>query len=156
MPNRLLKVLLIAGLCGALLPAVAFAKDHGKGHDRDDDDRKHATHHDNDRDKDHDRDHDKDRDHDRDHDRDRDRDKHTPGWSQGKKTGWGDCNLPPGQAKKQGCHGDGDHDRDDHKVHHGDGDHDRDDHRRHASATPTPTPVNPGHRWSVHRQTDNK
>jgi len=138
MPNRLLKVLLIAGLCGALLPAVAFAKDHGKGHDRDrdDDDRNRFTHHDDDHDKDHDRDHDKDRDRGHDKDRDRDRDKHPPGWSQGKKTGWGDCNLPPGQAKKQGCHGD--------------------DHRRHASATPTPTPVNPGHRWSVHRQTDNK
>lgn len=26
-----------------------------------------------------------------------------PGWSHGKKTGWGDCGLPPGQAKKYGC-----------------------------------------------------
>ncbi len=26
-----------------------------------------------------------------------------PGWSEGKKTGWGDCDLPPGQAKKYGC-----------------------------------------------------
>ena len=26
------------------------------------------------------------------------------GWSHGKKTGWGDCDLPPGQAKKHGCH----------------------------------------------------
>jgi hypothetical protein len=25
------------------------------------------------------------------------------GWSQGKKTGWGNCGLPPGQAKKYGC-----------------------------------------------------
>ena len=25
------------------------------------------------------------------------------GWSQGKKTGWGDCGMPPGQAKKYGC-----------------------------------------------------
>src|SRR5215470_5603478 len=33
----------------------------------------------------------------------RDRDDHPPGWSQGKKTGWGDCGLPPGQAKKHGC-----------------------------------------------------
>ncbi len=24
------------------------------------------------------------------------------GWSKGKKTGWGDCGLPPGQAKKSG------------------------------------------------------
>jgi len=26
-----------------------------------------------------------------------------PGWSKGKKTGWGNCNMPPGQAKKYGC-----------------------------------------------------
>ncbi len=26
-----------------------------------------------------------------------------PGWSKGKKTGWGNCDLPPGQAKKYGC-----------------------------------------------------
>ena len=58
-----------------------------------------------------------DRDHDRDDDRDHDRwerrdkyeyrtyrgDERPPGWSKGKKTGWGNCNLPPGQAKKYGC-----------------------------------------------------
>jgi hypothetical protein len=34
------------------------------------------------------------------------RDEHgrPPGWDRGKKTGWGDCDLPPGLAKKQGCH----------------------------------------------------
>lgn len=26
------------------------------------------------------------------------------GWSKGKKTGWRDCGLPPGQAKKYGCY----------------------------------------------------
>ncbi|HLI62003.1 MAG TPA: hypothetical protein VKV05_01295 [Terriglobales bacterium] len=26
-----------------------------------------------------------------------------PGWSRGKKTGWGNCGMPPGQAKKYGC-----------------------------------------------------
>lgn len=26
-----------------------------------------------------------------------------PGWSKGNKTGWHDCGLPPGQAKKYGC-----------------------------------------------------
>jgi hypothetical protein len=26
-----------------------------------------------------------------------------PDGPQGKKTGWGDCGLPPGQAKKYGC-----------------------------------------------------
>src|SRR5215510_3494331 len=30
-------------------------------------------------------------------------DQHLPGWSHGKKTGWGNCGLPPGQAKKYGC-----------------------------------------------------
>jgi len=32
-----------------------------------------------------------------------DGDAHPPGWSQGKKTGWGNCGMPPGQAKKYGC-----------------------------------------------------
>ncbi len=26
-----------------------------------------------------------------------------PGWNRGNKTGWRDCGLPPGQAKKYGC-----------------------------------------------------
>ncbi len=33
----------------------------------------------------------------------RDRDGRPPGWSRGKKTGWGNCGLPPGQAKKYDC-----------------------------------------------------
>ena len=32
-----------------------------------------------------------------------DRDERPPGWSRGKKTGGGNCGLPPGQAKKYGC-----------------------------------------------------
>jgi hypothetical protein len=32
-----------------------------------------------------------------------DRDARPPGWSKGNKTGWGNCGLPPGQAKKYGC-----------------------------------------------------
>jgi hypothetical protein len=32
-----------------------------------------------------------------------DGDDRPPGWSRGKKTGWGNCGLPPGQAKKYGC-----------------------------------------------------
>lgn len=31
------------------------------------------------------------------------RDERPPGWSRGRKTGWGDCGMPPGQAKKYGC-----------------------------------------------------
>jgi hypothetical protein len=32
-----------------------------------------------------------------------DHDGRPPGWSRGKKTGWGNCGMPPGQAKKYGC-----------------------------------------------------
>jgi hypothetical protein len=28
-----------------------------------------------------------------------------PGWDSGRKVGWGNCDLPPGQAKKYGCSG---------------------------------------------------
>lgn len=31
------------------------------------------------------------------------RDDRPPGWNNGRKTGWGNCGLPPGQAKKYGC-----------------------------------------------------
>lgn len=27
-----------------------------------------------------------------------------PGWDRGRKTGWGNCDLPPGLAKKEGCY----------------------------------------------------
>ncbi|MCI0402324.1 MAG: hypothetical protein L0212_02240 [Acidobacteria bacterium] len=30
-------------------------------------------------------------------------DKRPAGWDQGKKEGWGDCDVPPGLAKKRGC-----------------------------------------------------
>ena len=30
-------------------------------------------------------------------------DERPPGWNRGQKTGWGNCGLPPGQAKKYGC-----------------------------------------------------
>jgi hypothetical protein len=30
-------------------------------------------------------------------------DQRPPGWSRGKKTGWKNCGMPPGQAKKYGC-----------------------------------------------------
>ncbi len=26
-----------------------------------------------------------------------------PGWDRGRKTGWGNCDVPPGLAKKEGC-----------------------------------------------------
>jgi len=35
-----------------------------------------------------------------------------PGWDRGRKAGWGNCNVPPGLAKKQGCRGFSFRDRD--------------------------------------------
>jgi len=42
-----------------------------------------------------------------------------PGWNHGRKTGWGDHNMPPGQWKKH--HGDGNDDADGHGHGHGHG-----------------------------------
>ena len=102
MRNSMFRFLAVATAL-ALAPALAAAKGpHGNPHggggakfsDHDSDDQgKHAKGH-----GDHDRDDDRDGDHDRD---DRGR---PPGWSKGKKTGWGNCDVPPGQAKKVGCH----------------------------------------------------
>ena len=91
---------LIAGatvIACMLMVGAAFAKDHdrddhkGKGHERVegrwDRDRDRGVQH---------RDVRWDRDHDRDH--------RPPGWDKGKKKGWGDCDVPPGQAKKHGCY----------------------------------------------------
>jgi hypothetical protein len=88
---------------GAALSMSAVAKDHGdkgNGHGK-------GNPHNAQRDDDHDRDHDRDN-----HGwesrsgweyRTYERGQTPPGWSKGKKTGWGNCNLPPGQAKKYGC-----------------------------------------------------
>jgi hypothetical protein len=114
MRTRFLQFLLALALCVVMAPVTASAY---KGHDKDKDNDRHA-------DRDRERDNDKDRDHrvshdrDRDGDRDRDRDKHArpAGWSKGRKTGWGNCNLPPGQAKKNGGCNTGRRDRDDRRV----------------------------------------
>jgi len=134
MRNSMFRFLAVATAL-ALAPALAAAKGpHGNPHggggakfsDHDSDDQgKHAKGH-----GDHDRDDDRDGDHDRD---DRGR---PPGWSKGKKTGWGNCDVPPGQVKKLGCH------PRNHTVarRHGDGDHDRDDRNRPVATIP-PRPV---------------
>ena len=95
-------------MLGLMLAIPASAQGRGRDKDHDRDDRKEL--------RDHDADHDRDKSphhvghnasHDRDFDRDGDRDDHDrrpPGWSHGRKTGWGDCDVPPGQAKKHGCH----------------------------------------------------
>ena len=77
-----------------------------KGHTDKDRDRDDVRHHDRDRDRDHDRDR---RIRHHDHDRDdrrivlRHHRSTPPGANHGKKVGWGNCNTPPGQAKKAGC-----------------------------------------------------
>lgn len=95
------KILVCAALALSLnaMPALAKGKPSGRGNDK---------HEDKSKVKDRDRD-DKDRDHKKDWgERDRDHGKvanngRPPGWDKGKKTGWGNCDVPPGQAKKQGC-----------------------------------------------------
>jgi hypothetical protein len=120
MTSTALKVLASFALCAALTTGTAFARnqDHDRG-------KAGSSHHNTVRDRD--RDHDRARVRDRDRDRDRRewrerrearerrwRREHRQnamfgnngqprGWTQGRKTGWNDCNLPPGQAKKAGC-----------------------------------------------------
>src|SRR3954463_12310280 len=115
MTSKFMQFLLALVLCVTLAPGAYAKGSHGGGDKQD----KHKDH---DKDGDH-----ADRDHDRDHDRDSD-DKRPAGWDKGKKTGWGDCDVPPGQAKKQGCHPERKH----HVAHHDrDRDHDRDTARNH-------------------------
>jgi hypothetical protein len=89
----------------------------------------------------------KDKHHDRHQDKHAISQSHPAGWDKGKKTGWGDCDVPPGQAKKVGCHPndtahhDRDHDRDRHASSHHVGErHDRD----------------AGHRAAEHRTEDHR
>jgi len=121
MRTRFLQFLLALALCVVLAPVTASAY-KGNDKDKDKDQDRHADR-DHDRDNDRDRDNDKDRDHrvgrDRDRDGDHDRDNRAArpaGWNKGKKTGWGNCNLPPGQAKKNGGCNNGRRDRDDRRV----------------------------------------
>lgn len=103
------KILVCTALALSLsaVPALAKGKPAGRGNDKHED-KSEKWKDKGDKDKDRkDRDHKKDwRDHDRDHDRDHGRvanNGRPPGWDKGKKTGWGNCDVPPGQAKKQGC-----------------------------------------------------
>ena len=106
MRTRFLQFLLAMALCVVLAPMTASARGNGKDKDKDSD--RHA-------DRDHDRDKDKDRDKVKDRDKDKDRAR-PAGWSKGRKTGWGNCNLPPGQAKKNGGCNNVRRDRDDRRV----------------------------------------
>jgi hypothetical protein len=123
MRPRFIAALIVVALTTS--PGFAKGNPHGdKGHDA-------KQHHEHDRDdyKGHDRDHDRD-----DHAKAR-----PAGWDKGKKTGWGNCDVPPGQAKPAGCgtHSGGHHtDRHVSTDHHGTAHHDRT-----TRATPSPRPV---------------
>jgi hypothetical protein len=59
----------------------------------------------------------------------------------GKKVGWGNCNMPPGQAKKAGCHSTVRHHHHHAVVVHHDRDRDHDrDRRRHVVSSHVATP----------------
>ena len=101
------KILVCAALALSLsaMPALAKGKPAGRGNDKHDDKSEKRKAKDKDQKTDW-RDHD--RDHDREHDREHGRAANNgrpPGWEKGKKTGWGNCYVPPGQAKNQGCRG---------------------------------------------------
>ena len=103
------KILVSAALVISMMSVPAFAKHDGDKHkDKSD---KHEW-------KDKEKEHkDKDKEHKkewREHDRDREHGRvanngRPPGWDKGKKTGWGNCDVPPGQAKKEGCRGTASH-----------------------------------------------
>ncbi len=102
MRTRLLRIclLLLAGLAFSALSALAQGRGHGFGHGRGKGKGRVAR-----------------------LDLDRDRDDRVivrgpiffprilgpsgrpPGWDRGRKSGWGNCDVPPGQAKKVGCSG---------------------------------------------------
>ena len=94
-----MKKILASAVLVLALTMPAFAKGKPTGHGD------HDKHEKSEKLKDKDKDHKKDwrkRDHDREHGRVADKGR-PPGWDKGKKTGWGNCDVPPGQAKKQGC-----------------------------------------------------
>ena len=103
-------LILAAGLMLAPLPALAQGRGHGpEGRTRD---KAEIERHDRDHDRNHRRDDDRDRDGNNDRDDHHGRNFHSsshgpasrpPGWDRGRKTGWGNCDEPPGLAKKDGC-----------------------------------------------------
>ena len=113
MRNRWFAVLALMAALGLFVPSAAAdhgqgkGKDHGKGNphaDRDGDHDRGPEHHGNPHAAMHDRDDDRRWAH---HDRYdvrviEVREARPLGWRQGTKTGWGNCGLPPGQAKKYG------------------------------------------------------
>ena len=107
MRSRMLRILALA-VCLGLLPAAAYAKggkgggpsaDRGKSSsERGSQEKDKDKHHDDDRD-----DHHAGRGHGHEHEAAAGPSNRPPGWDKGNKTGWGDCNVPPGLAKQRGC-----------------------------------------------------
>ena len=108
MNKRFLQILALS-VCLALLPASAFAKGGKGGGPPADKGKRSSEHGSKDKEKHHDEDNDRDEHHaGRGHDHDHEAtaagpSNRPPGWDKGKKTGWGDCNVPPGLAKQRGC-----------------------------------------------------
>jgi hypothetical protein len=105
MRSRMLRILALA-VCLGLLPAAADAKG-GKGGGPPADKGRNSSgqsvqekdkHHDDDRD-----DHHAGRGHGHEHEAAAGPSNRPSGWDKGNKTGWGDCNVPPGLAKQRGC-----------------------------------------------------
>jgi hypothetical protein len=121
----------------ALCVSPAFAKGNPHGHQSHDTKQSHA--HDRDDHKGHDRN--AHGDHDRDH-HEHQAKARPAGWDKGKKTGWGNCHVPPGQAKKSGCNAHvNHHDRDHHdRDHHVSERHVSGHHERTAQTKPAPRP----------------
>ncbi len=131
MSKSVKRVLAVLTVCAALPTGYAFARDHGHGYYRGHQVR--VEHHERNEWKHHDRDSRRDNDAWRRHEHERwerthehqkwNADHRPPGWDHGRKTGWGNCNVAPGHAKKEGCYG---HDRDrwrDHRVNDSDRQH---------------------------------
>lgn len=118
MGNNIWRGLMVAAISLGVSTGYAFAQGHGHGnggwkggdHDRGERFRR-ERHYDRERMRDH-REHRAAREEFKEH-RHRSRrwapvresDHRPPGWDRGKKTGWRDCDVPPGQAKKAGCGG---------------------------------------------------
>jgi hypothetical protein len=102
MHRRILQVLAL-GACLGLLPAAAYAKGGQGGKPSANKGKGSSQHGSKEKDKGWNKDKDKDKGHGHEHQAAAGRSDRPKGWDEGKKTGWGDCNVPPGLAKQRGC-----------------------------------------------------
>ena len=103
MHRRILQVLALA-VCLGLLPAAAYATGGQGGKPPANKGKGSSQHGSKEKDKDWDKDKDRGKGHGHEHQATAAGPSGRPrGWDEGKKTGWGDCNVPPGLAKQRGC-----------------------------------------------------